>query len=60
MTINADHAKATTRTTPFFTGNVDINQGIVACADEEAASAAGRGPGQPVRTVDALGNALRR
>lgn len=46
VTINADHAKGNYPDNAVFTGNVDINRGIVASAPtSSAAPAAGRGPG---------------
>lgn len=57
VTINADHAKGNYPDNAVFTGNVDINQGIVASAPTKFSCISSRPrAAQPVRTVDALGN----
>lgn len=57
VTINADHAKGNYPDNAVFTGNVDINRGIVASAPTKFSCISSRPrAAQPVRTVDALGN----
>lgn len=57
VTINADHAKGNYPDNAVFTGNVDINRGIVDSAPTKFSCISSRPrAAQPVRTVDALGN----